>query len=174
MSSLGEAITQVTPTANSLALNIRPIFSGSDPNVCPVQVVNGGPINVSITASITEAITGTVGVTNFPATQNVSGSAWTPTVNQSAPSSGAHSVIVAGTSSVDFQAAKAARKGLNIYNNSDTAIFVFLGSGASSSKFSFNLPSASFYELPFPVYTGIITGIWATSGSGDAQVDELT
>lgn len=64
------------------------------------------------------------------------------------------------------------RKMVLIYNNSSNSLFLKLGSTASNDNFTVKMPPHSLFELPFPVYTGVITGIW-DGISGSAKVTEL-
>ena len=72
-------------------------------------------------------------------------------------------------------AANADRLGLAIYNNGTRNLFVRLAAGpATTANFTVRLRRNDYFELPFPAYTGIITGIWQAAGGGTAQVTELT
>lgn len=75
-------------------------------------------------------------------------------------------------------AANAARKMAIIVNESDADLYVALGAAASLSDYTYFLPrqsggQKSQLELPTPVYTGAIRGIWS-SGVGNARITELT
>ena len=76
-------------------------------------------------------------------------------------------------SAVTLKAANTSRRGLLVYNDSTANLFLKLGSGASSSSFTFKLEAGDYYELPRPMYTGIVTGIWSAV-NGNALVTELT
>lgn len=72
-------------------------------------------------------------------------------------------------------AANLARKGAVIFNNiTGGLLFIKLGAGASSTDFSVRLLPGSAFELPFPAYTGQITGVWSVAGGGSAQVTEMS
>lgn len=76
---------------------------------------------------------------------------------------------------VTLLAANVDRKGAFIFNNISTGfLFIKLGSGASSSDFSVKLFPGSVFWLPFPVYTGLITGVWSSAGAGTAQITEMS
>ena len=79
---------------------------------------------------------------------------------------------LAGSSAQAFKLAEInrSRKGLMIYNDSVTAnLLVTFGSRvASLTNFSFRLLPKQPYELPFPVFQGIVTGIFETApATGD-------
>lgn len=81
--------------------------------------------------------------------------------------------------STTLLASNAARKQAVIVNDSDAALYVKLGATASLVDYSYFLPGQSGgqkaqMELPLPIYTGRIDGIWASDAGGNARVTELT
>lgn len=89
-----------------------------------------------------------------------------------APSSAVTSV--AGSAlSVTLLAANTNREGASIFNDSSVFLYVKLGATASLVDFTVKVPPASLYELPIPVYTGVIDGIW-DSATGFARITETT
>lgn len=82
--------------------------------------------------------------------------------------------IASSATSVTLIALNAARLGGAIYNDSSAILYVKFGSTASATSFTVEMAANSYYELPgTPIYTGVITGIWA-SATGSARVTELT
>lgn len=83
--------------------------------------------------------------------------------------------ITSSTSSVTIRAANDSRKGLTVYNDSTSVLYLKKGSTASSTDFFVKLAaSGGFYEFPQePIWEGIVTGIWA-SANGFAYVSEDT
>lgn len=73
-------------------------------------------------------------------------------------------------SSVTLAASNTARRNLMIFNDSGVTVYVKLGSTASSTSFTIKMADQSYYELPDPVYTGIVTALGA---SGDVRVSEV-
>lgn len=76
-------------------------------------------------------------------------------------------------------AANTSRKMAIIVNDSTADLYVGLGSNPTTSDFSYFLPGKvgnqmSQLELPLPVYTGLIAGIWSADSTGAARVTELT
>lgn len=102
-------------------------------------------------------------------------SAGTPVPVQQAKSATATlSNVASSASSVTLLALNAARLGASIYNDSSAILYVKFGSTASSTSHVVQIAGGGYYELPTTsVYTGIITGIWA-SATGSARVTELT
>lgn len=82
--------------------------------------------------------------------------------------------VSGSASSVTLLAANTARKGCVIMNDSTAILYVKFGATASATSFTYKLSGGETLELLGPVvYTGIITGIWA-SATGAARVTELT
>lgn len=73
-------------------------------------------------------------------------------------------------SSVTLQASNTARRNLMIFNDSGVVVYVKLGSSASATSFTVKLVDQAYYELPAPVYTGIVTALGA---SGSVRVTEV-
>lgn len=71
-----------------------------------------------------------------------------------------------------FLVANTSRKGVTLYNDSGTLLYVKLGTTSSTTDFTVRMSSQSYYEVPFG-YTGRIDGIWATGGAGDVRITEL-
>ena len=80
--------------------------------------------------------------------------------------------VAASATSVTLQASNTGRRGWMIHNDSSVECYVKLGSTASSTSYTKKLEAFEHWVLPF-LYTGIITGIWA-SATGNARVTELT
>ena len=82
--------------------------------------------------------------------------------------------VAGSASSVTLLAANASRLGAVIMNDSSASLYVKFGSTASTTSFTYLVVAGGTVELPTnAVYTGIITGIWA-SATGSARVTELT
>jgi hypothetical protein len=130
--------------------------------------VDGSAVDVSATDPL--PVTGAISVTG------------TMPVSQALPVQAATATLanVAGSaSSVTLQASNANRKGLTIVNDSTAILYVKFGSTASATSYTYYLAGSAAgvpatLELPAGmVYTGIVTGIWA-SATGNARVTELT
>lgn len=75
--------------------------------------------------------------------------------------------------SATLLAANPARKGASICNNiTGGLLYVKIGAGASPTDFSVKLLPGGVFALPFPAYTGLISGVWSVAGGGSAQVTE--
>jgi hypothetical protein len=121
-----------------------------------------------------------VSVSNFPATQAVTGTFFqarspsTVTSTTSRAGTGtATSVASTVTTNTTILAANAARFGASIYNESTAVLFLLLGAGTESATvYTLQMAAGSYYETPFG-FTGIIKGHWA-SANGSARIVEYT
>lgn len=77
------------------------------------------------------------------------------------------------TSSVTVIAANSNRRALLLYNDGGNVVYVKFGTSASTSSFTVRLPANTVYELPVPMYSGIITAI-RSSGTGAVLATEVT
>ena len=80
--------------------------------------------------------------------------------------------VAGATSSTALIASNTSRLGASVFNDSTSALYVNLGSAASTTAFVVKLAAASYYEVPFG-YTGAVNGIWDTA-TGSARVCEFT
>lgn len=67
---------------------------------------------------------------------------------------------------VTLLAANAARRSGAFYNDSTSALYLKHGATATATDFTVKLAAGQFYELPDPLYTGIVTGIWVAADGG--------
>lgn len=91
-----------------------------------------------------------------------------------APSAtGTLSSVTASATSVTILASNPGRRGALIYNDSTATLALAFAATASLTAFSVELPPQSYYEMPAPLYTGVLSGIW-TAAAGAARITELT
>jgi hypothetical protein len=96
-------------------------------------------------------------------------------VSIAGPTTGVTTTLPASGVPTVFLAANPARLGATINNNSTNRfLYVKLGAGVGLSSYSVRLGPHSYYELPFPAYTGVIEGIWGPGVGGFATITELT
>lgn len=79
--------------------------------------------------------------------------------------------VAGSASSVTLQASNTARRALIIVNDSAATLYVKYGSTASTTSYTHQLQAGE--STREDVYTGIVTGIWA-SAVGAARMTELT
>lgn len=78
-------------------------------------------------------------------------------------------------SSATLAAANVARTGLIIQNSDANALYVKYGATATSDDYTVKIAgNDGYWEMPEPIYTGIVDAIWAADGSGSAYVTELS
>lgn len=80
--------------------------------------------------------------------------------------------VSSSATNVTLLASSATRKGASFYNNSTQVLYLKHGATATASDFTIAMAANSYYELPQPVYTGIIDGIWAAA-NGAALVTSV-
>jgi len=81
--------------------------------------------------------------------------------------------VSADDSSVSILASNADRLGVLIFNDSQANLYLKYGTSASTSSFTVKIPAGAYWEMPDPVYTGALTGVW-DSVSGAARITELS
>lgn len=95
--------------------------------------------------------------------------------NGVATASGANLTQVSpSTASVEVLAANASRVGFVIANGDTDTAYISFGATSSLTAYTFSLAPGAAYESGSIVYTGEITAIWATAGTGSLMVTELT
>ena len=92
-----------------------------------------------------------------------------PTVSSATVNAG----VASAATSVTIVAANAARRGLLLVNTDANILRIKYGATATASSFTVPIPSGGYWEMPQPIYLGIIDGIWDADGSGSAFVTEL-
>jgi len=66
------------------------------------------------------------------------------------------------------------RKGAYFFNDSTAVLYLAYAATASTTAYTVQIPANSFFEMPpEPVFTGAISGIWA-SANGNARITELS
>ncbi len=84
------------------------------------------------------------------------------------------SSVASSASSVELlPTANPGRAGFVIFNDSSAILYVAFAGTASTTAFTDKIAAGAVYNPPQPVYTGVVSGIWA-SANGYARVTELT
>lgn len=97
----------------------------------------------------------------------------TVSTNQITSGTATLSNVAGSAASVTILASNASRKMAMIQNDSASSLYLKFGTTASISSYTVLMVSNSYYELPNPVYTGRLDGIWLVA-TGNARVTELT
>lgn len=81
--------------------------------------------------------------------------------------------VPGSASSVQLLASTAGRLGATFHNDSTATLYLKFGTTASTSSYTAKIGPDEYYELPNPVFTGQIDGIWS-SATGTVRITELT
>lgn len=93
-----------------------------------------------------------------------------PTASGTAPVTSVASSITV----VTLLAVNTSRIGASFYNDSANILYLKWGANAATSDYTVKMQAGAFYEVPpWPIYTGIITGIWDVA-TGSCLITELT
>lgn len=103
----------------------------------------------------------TLGTNSHPLIVNIDGK----------PSASTTAKITAATSSTLLIASNASRVGATIFNDSNTFLYIKLGTVATTDDYTIKVFPFGYYEVPFS-FIGTITGIWSVS-SGFARTTEV-
>lgn len=77
-------------------------------------------------------------------------------------------------SSVTLLSANTGRVGATFYNESDQNLYLKFGATASTISYTIKIAPGGYYEMPRPVYTGVIDGIWDSATGSAVRITELT
>lgn len=96
-------------------------------------------------------------------------------VKETTSATGTNTNVASSATSVTILASNANRLGATVFNDSTQVLYLNVGStAASTTNYTVQMPSNAYYEIPpAHIYTGAITGIWA-SANGNARVTELS
>lgn len=81
--------------------------------------------------------------------------------------------VNAATSSTNLLVALGNRSMALFWNDSSSTCYLKFGAGASTISFTWKLASNSGFELPSPIYGGLITAVW-DAAVGAMQITELS
>jgi hypothetical protein len=81
--------------------------------------------------------------------------------------------VAVSTTSAVLLAANTARLGASIVNGANKALNVQFAATTSTSSYAVQIAAGGYYEVPYG-YTGAISGVLASNGSGNALVTEFT
>lgn len=75
---------------------------------------------------------------------------------------------------IQLLASTAGRRGLIAFNDSLADLYLKYGATASATSFTVKILAGGYWEMPQPVYTGQIDGIWTSDSTGAVRLTELT
>lgn len=88
-------------------------------------------------------------------------------------STGSPVQVASSASAVTLFSANTDTVGRLVFNDSTQTLYVKFGTAASASDFTVKMVAGAYYEFPYPIYRGVVTGIWA-SADGNAYCTELS
>lgn len=75
--------------------------------------------------------------------------------------------------STTLLASNSSRKGLSVFNDSTASLYLAFSATASTTSFNVVVKPYAYYEMfGRGVYTGAVSGIWASNASGHARITE--
>jgi len=81
--------------------------------------------------------------------------------------------VASSVTVVTLLAANTSRKGATFYNDGTATQRIKFGSVASATSFNVLIAANAYFEMPLPIYTGIVTMI-SSNTNGTMRVMELT
>lgn len=165
-------------------------IASNQTNGTQVTAVNNFPATQPVSGTVAATQSGTWNITNISGTVSLPTGAAT-SANQTteiaslatiatntalAPHTATSAVtsVASSATNVTILASNATRKQAAVYNESTQILYLKLGTTASVTSYTVQIPASGYYELPgITVYTGQIDGIWA-SANGNARVTELS
>lgn len=134
-----------------------------------------GDILAALSGTLTVDGTVALDAATLTALENITAAiSGTVTVAEQKASTATLSNVNDSGSNQDLLAANANRLGVMIVNDSDQDLYLKYGNAATATSYTAVLPAGSYWEMPKPIYTGDIDGIWAADGTGAARITELT
>lgn len=81
---------------------------------------------------------------------------------------------ISGTSSITLCVPNPTRKGVIIVNTDANDLYLRYGVGATTSSggWTIKIGQNTTWEMPAPIYTGQIDGVWSVDGAGVAEITE--
>lgn len=79
--------------------------------------------------------------------------------------------VASSATNVTVFAANGRAKRRMIFNDSSAVLYLKFGATASTSSYTVQMATNTYYEFPLPLYTGQVDGIWA-SANGNARTTE--
>lgn len=123
----------------------------------------------SIDAGIPAALGQTVMASSMPIT--IASDQTTLPVAIANVSSATVTSVTGNPASVTLLSSNASRKMSTFYNDSTKILYLKFGTTASTISYTVQIPAGGYYELPSPVYSGRIDGIW-NGTNGAARITE--
>jgi hypothetical protein len=137
----------------------------------PAIVANAWPILVTDGVDTAEVVNAAPGAGAFGLVVRIAG---TITTSIAQPATSTVTSVAVDDTVDTILASNANRLGAILWNDGPNNAFAKLGAAATTASFTVRLANKSEWEIPFPVYTGIITGICAATQTATVLATELT
>jgi hypothetical protein len=82
-------------------------------------------------------------------------------------------VVAASASAVTLFAAGGPAGTRTVTNASTAVLYLKYGAAAALNSYTVAIPASGYYELPQPLYAGLVTGIW-DAANGSAYCTEVS
>jgi hypothetical protein len=82
-------------------------------------------------------------------------------------------VTSSATSGTLVAAGGEGRSGVLVFNDCDKALYLKYGATASATSFTVKIAAGGYWEMPKPIYYGVIDGIWESAPTGAARITVL-
>lgn len=150
------------PLIQGAVTTAAPTYTTAQTN--PLSLTTAGALRVDASGS-TQPVSGTV---------TANAGTGTFATSEIAAASSAVTSVASSATSVSLLASNANRKQAAFFNDSTQILYLKLGTTASLTSYTVQIPANGYYELPNgKIYSGAIDGIWA-SANGNARITELS
>jgi hypothetical protein len=136
----------------------------------PAAIANGWYTRLSNGANAVDVLNAAPGAGAWGLVVRVAGSI---TVTSTQPATSTVTSVALGVVVATILASNANRMGAILWNDGANTVFVKLGAAATTASFTVRMSNKSEWEIPDPIYTGVITGITA-AGAATMLATELT
>lgn len=162
--SIGGPTSTAAPVSNDTGVIVRVVGYST---IVTVAAMPAGSTTVTVAAL--PANSSQVEVRNTVTIQGNSTVFYAPAANI------IRSSIAQSSTSVQMSAANSSRLVWTCFNNPTQAANLYLkyGTTASTTDFDVRIVPFGYFEMPRPVYTGRIDGIWDSTGAGFARIAEF-
>jgi hypothetical protein len=141
----------------------------------PVSIATTVPVSLATSVPVTQGTSPWIVNTPIPCPTSATASGVCKVSVDDAPSTGTATTVVMSATSVTILASNASRRSSTICNTGNHDLYLSTQATATATNLFADVPqqagsTISCYKDTMPGYTGLITGIWSASGSGNAVI----